>query len=67
MMETVDAPGLKWRQHADGVRVPYWVARGDIAKRGYEPKTARLHYGPNDLEAAPRRRANPSSCARLTD
>jgi hypothetical protein len=51
LKEDYDAPGLKWRQRADGVRVPYWVARSDIAKRGYEPKTVRLHYLPDDLEA----------------
>ncbi|WP_336801442.1 hypothetical protein [Kaistia sp. MMO-174] len=51
MKEDMDAPGLKWRQRADGGRVPYWVARTDIAKRGYEPKTVRLHYAPDDLEA----------------
>lgn len=51
MNETLDAPGLKWRRRADGARVPYWVARDDIAKRGYEPKTVRLHFGSDDMEA----------------
>lgn len=51
LKQTLDAPGLKWRRRADDVRVPYWVARDDIAKRGYEPKTVRLHYGSDDMEA----------------
>lgn len=51
MRSDIDAPGLKWRGRADGARVPYWVARADIAKRGYEPKTVRLHYTADDFES----------------
>ncbi len=51
MRSDIDAPGLKWRRRADGASVPYWIARTDIAKRGYEPKTVRLHYAADDVEA----------------
>lgn len=47
----IDAPGLKWRRRKEGESVPYWVARSDIAARGFEPKTVRLRYPANDIEA----------------
>lgn len=39
-----DAPGLKIKRNADGTMREYWCARPDIARRGYLPKTVRLHY-----------------------
>lgn len=36
-----DTPGLVWRSRADHW-VAYWVARADLARAGYQPKTARL-------------------------
>lgn len=48
MKETTPAaPGLKWRSRAGGRRVPYWVARADIVKRGYPLSTVPLHV-PDD-------------------
>jgi hypothetical protein len=39
---TIDgAPGLCWRKRGEGY-VAYWVARADLARRGYATKTARL-------------------------
>src|SRR5262249_20459032 len=35
------APGLRWRSRANGF-VAVWVARADIVRRGYHPKTQRL-------------------------
>lgn len=40
-METVKAPGLKWRKLASG-RSPVWVADEDDVKNGYLPKTVNL-------------------------
>lgn len=48
----VRAPGLKWRARADGQRTPYWVARADIVRKGYRPKTVRLIYDHDDPKAA---------------
>lgn len=42
------APGLTWRQRGDGSQVPYWVPRRDLVKKGYRPKSVRLHYAPED-------------------
>jgi len=36
-----DAPGLAWRQRADGW-IAIWIARADIVKKGYSPSTQRL-------------------------
>ena len=42
-------PGLKRRTNRDGTERLVWVARADIVAAGYEPKTVRLHYAPDDL------------------
>jgi hypothetical protein len=44
MADTIRAPGLQWRARAAGKRVPYWIARHDLVKQGYTPKSVRLHY-----------------------
>lgn len=43
-MARIDAPGLQWRPRKNGERIAYWVARTDLIKRGYVPKSVRLHY-----------------------
>ena len=48
------APGLKWRPRRDGTSVAYWLARPDLIKKGYEPKSVRLHYSPGDPAIAER-------------
>jgi hypothetical protein len=42
-METVKAPGLKWRRLASGLS-PVWVADEADVKNGYEPKTVNLKH-----------------------
>jgi hypothetical protein len=44
--KTTNAPGLK-RRGKDRERL-YWVARADIARAGYKPKSVRLHYDEAD-------------------
>lgn len=44
MPSDFQAPGLKVRHNRDGTTRVLWVARADLAKRGYAPKTVRLHY-----------------------
>lgn len=39
--ESLSTPGLQWRERK-GTWVAYWVARADLAKRGYSLKSARL-------------------------
>ena len=46
-----NAPGLKWRPRSDHM-VATWVARADIAGKGFEPKSARLWPPTNDTQAA---------------
>ncbi|MCA3572319.1 MAG: tyrosine-type recombinase/integrase [Aestuariivirga sp.] len=41
---TINAPGIKTRKNKDGTLRLYWVARGDLVRRGYMPETVRLHY-----------------------
>lgn len=41
--EKFPTPGLKRRRRANGHAL-YWVAREDIVKAGYTPKTVQLHY-----------------------
>lgn len=41
-------PGIQWRKRKNGERCPYWFARPDLIKRGYRPKSVRLHYVPGD-------------------
>src|SRR6478736_3900687 len=48
-----DAPGRKVRRNKDGSQRVLWVARADIVKAGYVPKTVRLHYDPDDPAQAP--------------
>ncbi len=49
MPSELPTPGLKRRPNRDGTERLVWVARADIVKAGYEPKTVRLHYGSADL------------------
>jgi len=42
-METVKAPGLKWRKLAGGMS-PVWVADETDVKNGYKPKTVNLKH-----------------------
>lgn len=42
-METVKAPGLKWRKLASGLS-PVWVADEVDVKNGYQPKTVNLKH-----------------------
>lgn len=42
------APGLKWRKRADGRRAPYWIARQELVRAGYTPKTVPLFYDETD-------------------
>lgn len=42
-METVKAPGLKWRKLASG-RSPLWVADEADVKNGYQPKSVNLKH-----------------------
>ncbi|WP_374330460.1 integrase [Aestuariivirga sp.] len=43
-----ETPGLKRRRNRDGTFRLYWVARSDLTKKGYEPKSVRLHYDDTD-------------------
>src|SRR6267142_3716433 len=38
-------PGLHWRDDGTGRRVPWWVARPDLAARGFEPAEVELRKG----------------------
>lgn len=49
MPGTERAPGLVWRKRRNGPQVPYWIARTDLVRAGYRPKSVRLHY--EDAEA----------------
>lgn len=40
----LEFPGLKRRANKNGGVRLYWVARSDIAKAGYKPRTVPLHY-----------------------
>ncbi len=42
-------PGLKRRPNRDGTERLVWIARADLVKAGYEPKTVRLHYAAPDV------------------
>src|SRR5882724_398725 len=48
MSNTEKAPGLVWRKRRNGAQAAYWIARADIVKSGYLPKSVRLHYEPGD-------------------
>jgi hypothetical protein len=54
MPRTEEAPGLVWRTRSNGSSVAYWVARTDLVKLGYRPKTVRLHYATDDPRLAAR-------------
>lgn len=54
----LDAPGLNIFVR-DGKRVAYWVAPRDARKRGYQPKTVRLH---GDLDSAATLQAFAARC-----
>ncbi|WP_442756597.1 integrase [Methylocystis sp. JAN1] len=43
-----DFPGLKRRRNKDGTARLYWVARPDLCKAGYRPRTVPLHYDWSD-------------------
>ncbi len=46
------APGLKVRKNRDGSKRYYWAAHPEIVRRGYTPKTVRLHYDCDTPEGA---------------
>jgi integrase len=48
-METVKAPGLKWRKLASGLS-PVWVADESAVAAGYQPKTMNLKHLAGDPE-----------------
>jgi hypothetical protein len=60
----LNAPGLQFVDRLGGIIQQYWVASPDARRRGYKPRTVRLHY---DL-AAPTGRADlERRCAVLTN
>lgn len=58
-MHLDDAPGHKVRQNKDGRMRHYWVARHDLVKRGYTPKSVPLHF---EDDAPEGRRMIASAC-----
>lgn len=54
MPRTEEAPGLIWRTRRNGTHVAYWVARKDLIKRGFRPKSVRLHFERDDPALAAR-------------
>lgn len=46
--DSYPTPGLKRRTRKSGTVVPYWCARADLVKAGYEPETVRLPYSVDD-------------------
>jgi hypothetical protein len=52
MASKINAPGLRWRQRANGECKAYWVGRSDLVKKGYKPKTVPLHYDLADPASA---------------
>jgi hypothetical protein len=54
MPRTEETPGLVWRTRGNGSSAAYWVARTDLVKLGYRPKTVRLHYPAGDPQIAAR-------------
>lgn len=57
-----DAPGLKKMRRKNGRVDLYWVAREDLVKAGFEPKTVRLH---GDWEDPAARDQISARCRRL--
>lgn len=43
-MRLDDAPGHKVRKNRDGSRRHYWIAHFEYVKRGYTPKSVRVHH-----------------------
>jgi hypothetical protein len=39
-----DRPGYKCKRNSDGTVREYWAARNELVRRGYAPKSVRLHY-----------------------
>jgi hypothetical protein len=64
--ETValEAPGLDIRERENGTRDLYWIATVQSRKRGYLPRTVRLHY---DLANPMDRRELEQRCRTLTN
>ena len=64
--ETValDAPGLDIRDRENGTRDLYWIATALARKRGYLPRTVRLHY---DFAIPADRRELEQRCRTLTN
>lgn len=50
---TKEAPGLKRIKRKSGQIAHYWVARADLRKKGYEPKTVQL-FGDDEIAIASR-------------
>jgi hypothetical protein len=48
-----ETPGMKLRRNRDGTARLLWVARADLVKAGYLPKSVRLHYNLDDPSHAP--------------
>ncbi len=46
--ERLPTPGLKWRARKDGPPAAYWIAKPEIVKLGFTPKTAQIHYNADD-------------------
>ncbi|WP_414474305.1 integrase [Microvirga sp. M2] len=53
MQFELEAPGLKPRPRKNGTVKLYWVARADLVKAGYEPKTIPLPYDLSDRDHHP--------------
>jgi hypothetical protein len=49
MRSDFPTPGLKRRRNRDGAMRLLWLARTDLAKAGYKPKSIRLHYAEDDI------------------
>jgi hypothetical protein len=56
--QSLDCPGLEWRERAGGKRVPIWVAPKRAVKAGYTPKTVSLSPDLPEIEIA-------AACRRL--
>lgn len=52
MSDHIKAPGLKWRRRAKGQVAAYWIARDDLVKRGYQPRTVPIHFDAEDPDHA---------------
>src|SRR4051812_49102977 len=52
--QSLDCPGLEWRDRAGGKRIPVWVAPKRAVKAGYTPKTVALSPDLPEVEIAAR-------------